>query len=265
MTCDAAFRAAAIVAVLAAAAGCSRPQRWTEPHARMTFALVPSGRFTMGGPVGELGREAQELPHEVAISRPFYMGIHEVTQQQWQQVMGSNPSWFRDCGSDCPVERVSWQQVQAFIARLNRLSSQRFRLPTEAEWEFACRAGTATPFSTGADLTTVQANYDGEGPYGSSPPGRFRRTTTAVGSFPPNAFGLHDMHGNVWEWTQDCHCPYRAGSVIDPVGACATDFKVIRGGSWYFDANSARCALRYTHRPQDSGFSLGFRVVRPMD
>jgi formylglycine-generating enzyme required for sulfatase activity len=193
------------------------------------------------------------------------MGIHEVTQQEWQQVMGSNPSWFRDCGPDCPVERVSWHQVQAFIGRLNRLSSQRFRLPTEAEWEFACRAGTATPFSTGADLTTAQANYDGEGPYGGSSPGRFRRTTTAVGSFPPNAYGLHDMHGNVWEWTQDWHCPYPAGSVIDPVGACATDFKVIRGGSWYFDANSARCALRYTHRPQDSGFSLGFRLVRPAD
>jgi formylglycine-generating enzyme required for sulfatase activity len=230
----------------------------------MEFVLVPSGRFTMGSPPGELGREPREVPHGVAISRPFYMGIHEVTQRQWQQVMGSKPSWFHACGPDCPVERVSWRDVQAFIARLERLSSQRFRLPTEAEWELACRGGTATPFHTGADLTTEQANFDGEGPYGNSPPGRFRRSTTKVGTFPPNALGLHDMHGNVWEWTQDWHCPYPAGPVTDPVGTCSTDFKVIRGGSWYFDANSARCALRYTHRPQDSGFSLGFRLVRPV-
>ncbi|HXT22757.1 MAG TPA: formylglycine-generating enzyme family protein [Thermoanaerobaculia bacterium] len=231
----------------------------------MSFALIPAGRFTMGSPPGELGREAQELPHEVRISRAFYMGIHEVTQRQWQQVMGSNPSWFRGCGKDCPVERVSWHQVQVFITRLNRLTAQRFRLPTEAEWELACRAGTTTPFHTGGDLTAARANYDGEGPYGRSPPGLFRRTTTKVGSFPPNRFGLHDMHGNVWEWTEDWHCPYATEAVTDPVGACATDFKVIRGGSWYFDANSARCALRYTHRPQDSGFSIGFRLVRPAE
>jgi formylglycine-generating enzyme required for sulfatase activity len=177
--------------------------------------------------------------------------------------MGSNPSWFQRCGPRCPVERVSYLDVQRFIARLSHLGGQRFRLPTEAEWEYACRAGTTTPFSTGAQLTTAQANYDGEGPYAGARRGAFRRTPTAVGSFPPNPLGLHDMHGNVWEWTDDWHCPYPPGDAMDPKGSCVTGFKVIRGGSWYFDANSARCALRYTHRPQDSGFSLGFRLVHP--
>jgi formylglycine-generating enzyme required for sulfatase activity len=240
---------------------CSRPSRWVEPVTGMELALIPTGTFTMGSPPSELGREPQEVPHRVEVSRPFYMGTTEVTQGQWQRVMGGNPSWFRGCGPDCPVERVSWHDVQAFLGRLGDLSHHAFRLPTEAEWEYACRAGTTTPFHTGETLSTAQANYDGEGPYGDAPPGKFRRSPTRVASFAPNRFGLHDMHGNVWEWTQDWHCPYPASGARDPLGSCATDFKVIRGGSWYFDANSARCALRYTHRPQDSGFSLGFRVV----
>jgi formylglycine-generating enzyme required for sulfatase activity len=227
--------------------------------------LVPAGSFEMGSPAAEAGRESQEAQHRVEITQPFYIGATEVTQAQWRAVMRSNPSWFAGCGPDCPVERVSWNDVQAFLAELQRSTGRPFRLPTEAEWEYSCRAGSTTPFHTGNGLSTDQANYDGEGPYAGAPPGSFRRSTTPVASFAPNAFGLHDMHGNVWEWTQDWHCPYPTASVRDQLGACRTPFKVIRGGSWYFDANSARCALRYTHRPRDSGFSIGFRIVMPAD
>lgn len=177
--------------------------------------------------------------------------------------MGGDPSWFSACGPDCPVERVSWRDAQAFLSRLTQLTGHPFRLPTEAEWEYTCRTGTTTPFSTGVNITTAQANYDGEGPYGGSQPGLFRQAPTAARTFLPNPFGLYDMRGNVWEWTHDWRCPYPAGESVDPGGQCATPFTVIRGGSWCFDANSARCALRYTHRPQDSGFSIGFRVVLP--
>ncbi len=229
----------------------------------MQFALVPAGDFLMGSPASEVGREAQEVQHSVHISHPFYVGRYEVTQRQWQRVMGSNPSWFQRCGPDCPVERVNWYEIQTFVARLNRGLAPPLRLPTEAEWEYACRAGTTMPFHMGANLTTSEANYDGGGPYPGFPKGEFRRTPVKVGTFPPNAFGLYDMHGNVWEWMEDWHCPYPAGPATDPLGGkCATTFKVIRGGSWYFGADSARCAFRYTHRPQDRGFSLGFRLVR---
>jgi formylglycine-generating enzyme required for sulfatase activity len=138
----------------------------------------------------------------------------------------------------------------------------RYRLPTEAEWEYACRAGTTGPFSTGETLTTEQANYNGQFPY-TGAAGEFRQRPTPVGSFPSNRWGLSDMHGNVWEWTADWYGAYAetASANIDPRGPQSGEKRVIRGGSWYFDANSARCALRYTHAPQDRGFSLGFRVA----
>ena len=231
---------------------------WVEPATGMEFVPIPAGRFVMGSPPGESGREAQERQHEVTITRPFDLGRLEVTQRQWQTVMGHNPSRFADSGGDFPVERVSWLDVREFLKRLAVLApGQRFRLPTEAEWEYACRAGTTTPFNTGAVLATAQANYTPSA--GEATPGR---RTAKAGSFPPNAWGLHDMHGNVWEWTEDEHCPYKKAAVVDPRAKCGSAVKVIRGGSWYFGADSARCALRYTHRPHDSGFSLGFRVVR---
>ncbi len=135
-------------------------------------------------------------------------------------------------------------EIQEFLARLNASGSElRYRLPTEAEWEYACRAGTTTPFSTGANLTTEQANYNGSFPYADFPAGAYREHPTAAGTFPLNPWGLADMHGNVWEWTSDWYGPYTAGSVVDPQGAPSGEKRVIRGGSWYFDANSARCAL----------------------
>jgi formylglycine-generating enzyme required for sulfatase activity len=171
--------------------------------------------------------------------------------------MGSAPSHFGDCGARCPVENVSFADVQQFLAALNARAATapgdlhlRYRLPTEAEWEYACRAGTTGAYSTGETLTTAQANYKSKAP-------------TPVGSFGLNPWGLADMHGNVWEWTADWYAPYSEGHTanIDPRGAPSGEKRVIRGGSWYFDGDSARCALRYTHRPQDKGFSLGFRVA----
>jgi len=238
------------------------PDVWTEPVTGMRFVRVSAGSFTMGTPLGVEDREAEEVPHRVTLTRTVYLGQFEVTQRQWAGVMGENPSHFQACGGGCPVERVSSLDIQAFIERLATQTGARFRLPTEAEWAYACRAGTATPYATGDPLTTDQANFNGTFPNPGAPVGDYRKTTTPVGSFPPNAWGLYDMHGNVWEWTEDEHCPYPDRPVTDPVGRCAAETRVIRGGSWYFDANSARCGLRYDHRPQDSGFSLGFRLAR---
>ncbi len=224
---------------------------------------IPAGHFTMGSPASEAGRNRDETPHEVTISRAVYLGRFEVTQQEWQTVMGTNPSHFTDCGPTCPVENVSLVEVLQFLEKLNArvVSEFIYRLPTEAEWEYACRAGTTTPFSTGANVTTDQANYNGQQPYATFAPGLFRQRPTPVGSFAANPWGLGDMHGNVWEWTADWYGPYFAGPIRDPRGPLSGDKRAIRGGSWFFDATSARCALRYTHAPADRGFSLGFRLA----
>ena len=252
-----------VLAVGMAVSGCgaavsSGRERWVEPLTGMTFVQIPAGRFVMGSPAREHGREDQELEHDVQITEPFWMGTFEVTQDEWRTVMSTTPSRFQESGKH-PVEQVTWFEVQEFFRSLNaRGSGGLFRLPTEAEWEYACRAGTTTPFSTGAALGHEQANFaqSPEAAAGGS------GSTAVSGSFAPNPWGLHDMHGNVWEWTEDAHCPYEAAPARDPRSSCEAPLKVIRGGSWYFGADSARCALRYTHRPQDRGFSLGFRVVR---
>jgi formylglycine-generating enzyme required for sulfatase activity len=243
----------------------------TEPWTGMVFVELPPGRFTMGSATTEVARNDDELLHDVEITRPFFMGQTEVTQQQWRTVMGTAPSHFSSCGPRCPVENVTYFDIQKFLEKLNAHPASaspaapplRYRLPTEAEWEYACRARTTGPFSSGEELTTAQANYNGRQPYGSFPAGEFRQKTTPAGTFPLNPWGLADMHGNVWEWTSDWYGPYSEGGApnIDPHGPLSGDKRVIRGGSWFFDANSARCALRYTHAPQDKGFSLGFRIA----
>jgi formylglycine-generating enzyme required for sulfatase activity len=233
--------------------------KWIEPGTGMAFIEVKPGGFVMGSPPDEPGREGQERQHTVTLSRPFWLGAFEVTQHQWEVVMGTNPSWFRTDDRSRPVENVTWFEVQEFLRRLTkRVKGSRFRLPTEAEWEYACRAHTTTAYSTGPVLHETDANF------ATSPDttATGHAQTMRVGSFPANPWGFHDMHGNVWEWTEDEDCPYRGDSMIDPVPVCGSSLKVIRGGSWSFGADSARCALRYTHRPQDRGFSLGFRAVR---
>ena len=222
--------------------GChGEPADFTHRATGMKFVLVPAGSFVRAG-------------KEITISEPFYLGAYEVTQGEWQRVMGANPSHFRDGGPRAPVEEVNWLEVQEFVRRLGA----GFRLPTEAEWEYACRAGTLLD----APVTTAAANYDGRYPMAGQPRGEWRGRTTRAGSFSPNAWGLYDMRGNVWEWCEDDYCAYAELPDRDPVGRCHSGLQVIRGGSWYFNAESARCGTRYTHRASDRGFSLGFRVVR---
>ena len=218
----------------------------------------------MGSPDGEPGHQQDERQHHVRLRRPFYISTHEITRQQWSIVMRVEPIGVSDGDRDSPMVNVSWVEVGAFIDRLNRRSAERYRLPTEAEWEYACRAGTTTAYATGTILSSAQANFDGRFPLPGQPSGVSRGQLTTVGSFAPNAWGLYDMHGNAWEWTADAYCAY-AGDATDPQATCAESLKVIRGGSWRFNADSARCALRYTHHPQNRGDSLGFRLVRVVE
>ena len=250
-----------ICAALALFTACHRPPATIRhEESGIELVLLPADRYTMGSPLDTKGREPQEVLHEVTLRRPFYLGRTEVTQQQWQQVMGTNPSHFAACPR-CPVERVTFDDVAAFVDRLNHAGGPRYRLPTEAEWEYACRAGGSAPFGHQSSLGTGDANIDGRFPY-DEPVTAESTGTTEVGRFPANPWGLFDMSGNVWEWVADEHCPYPQTGVTDPIGACGSPYRVIRGGSWKFDGNSARCALRYTHRPQDRGYSLGFRLAR---
>lgn len=253
----------AVLVAASVAAGCSAPPpTWTEPTTGMRFVRVPAGTFVMGSPESEPEREAEERRHVVRLTRAFYIGVHEVTQAEWATVMNTSPSRAVDCGPSCPVENVNFHDARAFLARLSTRSGESLRLPTEAEWEYACRAGTTTPFSTGMTIDTDQANFRGDYPYAGAPPGPVRGSPTPVGTFPPNPWGIFDMHGNLWEWTLDQDCPYPRHGVVNPLARCSSPRKIIRGGSWLFGADSVRCAGRYTHRPADIGPSLGFRVVR---
>ncbi len=230
------------------------------------FAWCPPGTFLMGSPQSEPQREgydgADETQHRVTVSKGFYLGIHPVTQAQWHAVMGNSPSHFK--GDDRPVEQVSWEHCQEFCKKLGEQHGKRHRLPTEAEWEYACRAGTSTPFYFGANVTTDQVNYDGD-PYNNAPKGKNRATTTAVGSFPANTWGLCDMHGNVWEWCQDWFGRYPEFDVMDPQGDGAGENRVLRGGSWYNDAAGCRSAYRDGEAPGFLAYAIGCRVVLCLD
>jgi formylglycine-generating enzyme required for sulfatase activity/tRNA A-37 threonylcarbamoyl transferase component Bud32 len=246
----------------------------------MEFVLVPAGSFVMGSSDDDM-REVladakryredanlewftREQPqHEVRIAEPFYLGKYEVTQGEWAAVMGSNPSYFK--GDDrLPVEMVSWNDCQEFVTRLNaRNDGYVYGLPSEAEWEYACRAGTRTPFSFGETITAEQVNYDGNFPYGNAPKGKYRGKTTRVGSFPPNAWGLHDMHGNVLEWCQDgWHDDYNGAPTDARVREQGSDnLRVLRGGSCSQFARDCRSANRFCYAPSVRGSFIGVRVA----
>jgi formylglycine-generating enzyme required for sulfatase activity len=213
----------------------------------MEFALVPAGTFVAGSPATESGHQDDEILYPVQIAQPLYVATHEVTAGQWAAIMQPTAPPLDERAATLPVVNVTWHDARQFLDRLNAGKPWRLRLPSEVEWEYACRAGTTTPYSTGPFLSTADANYNGSYPLPGQPSGENRGQVTPVGSFAPNRWGLFDMHGNVWEWTNDAYDEAR---------------KVIRGGSWRFNADSARCALRYTHRPQDKGDSLGLRLVR---
>jgi formylglycine-generating enzyme required for sulfatase activity len=253
------------------------------------MVYVEGGSFMMGSPDDEPNRMSDETQHQVTVSG-FYMGKYEVTQKEWREVMGSHPSEFK--GDDLPVENVSWYDVleycnalskkdgfiPAYLIDRERIDSENtgsfnwlvswdknangYRLPTEAEWEYACRAGTVTPFSTGNDITTDQANYDGDYPYNNNKKGIDRKKTTIVGSFAPNQWGLYDMHGNIREWCWDWYYFFYSTNMIDPTGSSGRSSRVIRGGSWFDVAGSLTSADRDGEPPFLRYSNLGFRVVR---
>ncbi len=217
---------------------------------KLEMVLIPAGKFVMGSPKKEKDRSDDETQHEVTLTKPFYIGKYEVTQEQWEAVMGKNPS--RRKGAKLPVTDVSWNDCQDFIKKLNAKTNGGYRLPTEAEWEYSCRAGTSTAYSYGDKLTRSDANIDGD-------------STKAVGSYKPNAFGLYDMHGNVFEWCNDCYANYPAGAVIDPKGPATGKSRVLRGGSYYWTASIARSSNRnliFTPTPSNGNDLLGLRLAR---
>ncbi|MFP4584456.1 MAG: formylglycine-generating enzyme family protein [Desulfococcaceae bacterium] len=214
----------------------------------MEFVKIPAGEFVMGG----CGQNDERPLRRVRISRPFFMGRYEVTQAQWQKVMGNNPSRFDGC-ADCPVEQVSWEDVQGFLKKLNDRGDGAYRLPSEAEWEYAARAGSTSAYSFGDDegQLGVYAWYDGNAGGKTHPVGKKR----------PNAWGLHDMHGNVWEWCRDWYGAYAGAFVTDPTGPPSGTARVLRGGGWNDYASYCRAALRNNASPDFRNSVLGFRLV----
>ena|SRR5665213_1288831 len=226
----------------------------------MKFVWIAPGTFMMGSPKEEKERSTDELQHKVTLTKGFYMGIYAVTQEQWTELMGRNPSKFTD-GKNLPVEQVNWMECQNFIKKLQEKEKKPYRLPTEAEWEYACRAGTTTPFYTGETISTDQANYNGNYAYGGGKKGVYREKTMPVGSFPPNPWGLYDMHGNVWQWCQDLFSEYpkKQEVAVDPVGVTGEN-RVIRGGSWIDNPMECRSAYRGGSGPALRHSLVGFRV-----
>ena len=234
----------------------------------MKLVLIPAGKFLMGSPDTEKGRKADEGPqHEVTISKPFYMGVYEVTQVQYEAVVGTNPSQYK--GETRPVEKVSWHDAVEFCKRLSAKTGMPVRLPTEAEWEYSCRAGTKTRFSFGDEDTDLHAygNYADRsctaphaGKKDTAHSDGFDRTAP-VGQFRANAFGVFDMHGNVWEWCGDWYGSYASAGVRDPVGPGSGSLRVLRGGGWHNSPGGARSAVRAGVAPASGADLHGFRVV----
>ena len=248
---------------------------------KLEMVLVPAGKFKMGFTKKELAdfkedlqeelkKELKKEPrkedldvldliiiskqgkqHEVTLTKPFYMGKHEVTQEQWEAVMGKNPS--KEKGAKLPVTDVSWEDCQEFIKKLNKKTDGGYRLPTEAEWEYACRAGTTTAYSFGEKITLKDSNYVG------SKIGK--PVAVAVGSYKPNAFGLYDMHGNVFEWCEDWYGDYPF-AVTDPKGPATGERRVLRGGSFLDLGSTARSSNRYFNPPSFRDYFYGFRLAR---
>lgn len=277
-----------VAAVIATVAGCEQTMEWPFDSAEarrrqvetaerlgvpkdltldcgngisMKLALIPAGEFVMGSPSTESGRYSSEGPqHRVWISKPFYLGVYEITQDQYKAATGDNPSHFKDTGGSAPVEQVSWDDASSFCRKLSERTGRRVRLPTEAQWEYACRAGTETSLNSGRALTSTDGacrNLDAVGWYYEN---SFYHTH-AVGGKPANAFGLYDMHGNVYEWCSDWYDNYANVKAVDPPGSSSGTRRVLRGGTWNFSAWHCRSANRNWCTPDRRYDNIGFRVV----
>lgn len=226
---------------------------------------IRAGSFMMGSPEGEHERFPDELLHNVSLTEDFWLADTACTQGLWKEVMGWNPSRFKRMKR--PVETVSWDDVQEFLARLNqRVPGLNATLPTEAQWEYACRAGTTTPFGFGETVDTDQANFDGNYPYrAQDTKGQYRGQMVDVKALPPNPWGLYQMDGNVWEWCLDGPREYTQDSVVDPLGPQDDGPRVLRGGSWCNDAGYLRCASRdhgcHTLRSGNFGFRIAMKAI----
>jgi formylglycine-generating enzyme required for sulfatase activity len=228
---------------------------------RLEMVAVPPGAFLMGSAAGH-GYDDERPQHRVTVS-PFLMSKHLITQEQWAAVIGAAPRC-RFQGPTRPVENVSWNAAQEFCQRLSRKTGHTYRLPSEAEWEYACRAGTPTPFSCGYTLTIDLANYNGQFTFAEEPQGIYRHVTTEAGFFPPNAYGLHDMHGNLWEWCADpWHDDYRGAPADARIWDAGGDLthRVLRGGSWHDTPDVCRSAVRLKQDRVAGDDILGFRVA----
>jgi formylglycine-generating enzyme required for sulfatase activity len=235
----------------------------------ITMVQIPAGSFQMGSPDTEAGRASDEGPQHRVQLQSFFIGQTPVTQAEWKEVASwpqvnlklyPDPAKFK--GANRPVEQVSWEEAMEFCRRLSKRTNLFYTLPSEAQWEYACRAGTTTPFAFGDTLTPDLANYDGNYTYGFGPKGQYRQQTTEVGTFAANAWGLQDMHGNVWEWCLDpWHDSYRGapadGSAWTAGGGTT---RLLRGGSWGNDPGNCRSACRYGDPPDFRGNYFGFRV-----
>jgi sulfatase modifying factor 1 len=225
----------------------------------ITFSLIPPGSFKMGSRKSEYRRDNDEKMHSVTITQPFYMGKLEITQAQWQKVMGVNPAKFRTKTGSAPVEMVTWHDCVQFckaLCKLEKVPEGSYRLPTEAEWEYTCRAGTKTPFCYGKILSHEMAHF-GQMPYVGN------TSTMPAGKFPPNAWGLHDMHGNVYEWCQDWFANYTGEAAVDPKGPARGVERSSRGGGWGIQAAYCRSANRCADaKPTYKMFALGVRIAR---
>ncbi len=224
----------------------------------MRMRWCPPGTFTMGSPKSEEGRGHNETLHQVTLTKGFWLGETSVTQRQWTSVMGDNPSTWR--GDNLPVETISWDDCQSFIQKVNARLDGAARLPTEAEWEYACRAGTATAYFWGYALNGDRANCDGNYPYGTKQKGPYVGKPTPGGTYGANAWGFLDMHGNVWEWCEDWYDDY-CGDVADPTGPDSGSDKVLRGGGWSSSARNCRSAHRGCLDPGNRNFIFGFRLA----
>ena len=265
---------------------------WTDDFkaTKMVLRRIPAGNFTMGSPASELGRGEDETQHRVTLMQPFYIGVFEVTQRQWERVMGTWPSYFTDTHArdSRPVEKVSYDAIRgsrtgagwpansnvdadSFLGRLRARTGKGFDLPTESQWEYAGRAGTTTALNSGHNLTNTSCDthmsevgrYWHNGGSGNSRHGDTSGGSAKVGSYLPNTWGLYDIHGNVWEWCLDWYGDY-PGTVGDPTGASSGTHRVLRGGSWSYYANRCRVASRFSYNPRGATGGVGFRVVLPV-